>query len=318
VPQKDPEQRRAYQQAYKAAHRAQINAQNRESYARHRDDILGRRAARQASETAEQRAQRRERDRGYAASYRARYGDRVRARYRRWRAANPERLRRYEATYRSRHRDRIRARRATVAPELREQRNRQRRARRLAAAGAVTLHRRRLAAMTPAERRAYDRAYAAEYRQRHGPRLLAYWQAWAANHREVVRQAQRASYARHRVRRLARAAASRATRREELRARRRARYWADPDRFRAIAMARHARKRGATIGKIDYGAIIARDGGVCYLCGLPVSSADRSFDHLIPLSKGGPHVQWNLRLTHRLCNMRRNVTGPAQLLLPLE
>jgi 5-methylcytosine-specific restriction endonuclease McrA len=60
-------------------------------------------------------------------------------------------------------------------------------------------------------------------------------------------------------------------------------------------------------------AILARDGGDCWLCGAPVdmslqSTNDRwapSLDHVVPNAHGGPNSIDNLRLAHRLCNGKR-------------
>lgn len=73
---------------------------------------------------------------------------------------------------------------------------------------------------------------------------------------------------------------------------------------------RRARKMGATIGKIDYEEIKAI--GICYLCNKKVNfklkyphPRSKSFDHVVPLSKGGSHSQENVKLTHLRCNKRK-------------
>ena len=55
--------------------------------------------------------------------------------------------------------------------------------------------------------------------------------------------------------------------------------------------------------------VIARDGGICWLCELP--GADTA-DHIVPRSKGGHHGDSNLRAAHRVCNSRRGATGATQ------
>lgn len=67
-----------------------------------------------------------------------------------------------------------------------------------------------------------------------------------------------------------------------------------------------ARKRGATAEAVSYAAIWERDGGICYLCSCPVDRTDVHFDHVIPLSKGGPHTADNIRVTHAWCNLRKS------------
>ena len=59
-------------------------------------------------------------------------------------------------------------------------------------------------------------------------------------------------------------------------------------------------------------ALIARDNGVCQICGKPTDDCDISnghigrmyptLDHIIPLSKGGTHTWDNVQLAHMHCN----------------
>ena len=59
-------------------------------------------------------------------------------------------------------------------------------------------------------------------------------------------------------------------------------------------------------------ALIERDNGVCQICGRPVDINDvkdghirknyPTIDHIIPLSKGGPHTWNNVQLAHMGCN----------------
>ncbi len=68
-----------------------------------------------------------------------------------------------------------------------------------------------------------------------------------------------------------------------------------------------AKKQGvAVIEKIDYQTILQRDGCVCYLCGQGIELLELSFDHVIPLSKGGSHTTENVRPTHKHCNQQKS------------
>lgn len=51
--------------------------------------------------------------------------------------------------------------------------------------------------------------------------------------------------------------------------------------------------------------VIRRDGQICQICHEPVPDDQVEFDHLIPISKGGPVTAENLRLTCRSCNRRK-------------
>lgn len=56
-------------------------------------------------------------------------------------------------------------------------------------------------------------------------------------------------------------------------------------------------------------AVIARDGGVCQLCGQLIVSPDgRDYhvDHIVEKAHGGTDALDNLRLCHRSCHSRRH------------
>jgi len=55
-------------------------------------------------------------------------------------------------------------------------------------------------------------------------------------------------------------------------------------------------------------AVIARDGGICQLCGGLVQGGDRDahIDHIREKADGGGDELENLRLVHRSCHSRRH------------
>jgi len=78
------------------------------------------------------------------------------------------------------------------------------------------------------------------------------------------------------------------------------------DRGREKSGRRRAMMRETETERVDLAAIIERDGMWCYLCEKPIASLDvLHFDHVIPLSKGGPHAAANIRPSHALCNLRK-------------
>lgn len=48
--------------------------------------------------------------------------------------------------------------------------------------------------------------------------------------------------------------------------------------------------------------VVARDNGICHLCGLPGA---KSADHVIPHAMGGTDGMENLRAAHRNCNEKK-------------
>jgi 5-methylcytosine-specific restriction endonuclease McrA len=77
----------------------------------------------------------------------------------------------------------------------------------------------------------------------------------------------------------------------------------NPTNNRERAQKRYALLQGATIGEVDFDFIWNRDGGICYLCNLPINPTNVHFDHVIPLSRNGSHSSDNLRPTHPRCNL---------------
>lgn len=57
-------------------------------------------------------------------------------------------------------------------------------------------------------------------------------------------------------------------------------------------------------------AVIARDGGICQLCGLLVQGNDREahIDHIKEKAEGGDDSMSNLRLVHRHCHSKRHAS----------
>ena len=80
-------------------------------------------------------------------------------------------------------------------------------------------------------------------------------------------------------------------------------------------MRRYALKCGSQVGPVDYEAILAEFGMVCHICGGEIETrATLNFDHVIPLTRGGPHVQENIRPSHKRCNVRKGNKLMSELL----
>lgn len=85
------------------------------------------------------------------------------------------------------------------------------------------------------------------------------------------------------------------------------RRWAkaNPDKVRMKCATRRARRKGASEGKVDLSHILERDKHTCHICGEAIPTGQLSYDHVIPLAKGGKHSTENIRCSHILCNTRK-------------
>ena len=80
----------------------------------------------------------------------------------------------------------------------------------------------------------------------------------------------------------------------------------------------NARKRARIFGvayePVSPRVVFAKDGWTCHICGEPTdpslmgTNADLAptLDHVIALSRGGPHTYDNVRCAHRICNSRKS------------
>ena len=49
-------------------------------------------------------------------------------------------------------------------------------------------------------------------------------------------------------------------------------------------------------------------GNICGICGKPVEYTELQIDHIIPLTRGGPHTYENLQVTHNKCNWSKGAS----------
>lgn len=88
------------------------------------------------------------------------------------------------------------------------------------------------------------------------------------------------------------------------------RYHTDPSYYAQVQAKKIRRKRamkGSQVDPVRHHIVAERDGWRCGICGGKVTRATWSLDHVIPLSKGGPHTYANVVLAHRACNVKRGV-----------
>lgn len=85
---------------------------------------------------------------------------------------------------------------------------------------------------------------------------------------------------------------------------------AHPDVLQERAARRRAQKLALPNEIVTMADLIERDGSCCYLCGRTLTRRQMTFEHVIPLSRGGHHVKANLKIACRSCNCSK---GPRLL-----
>lgn len=78
---------------------------------------------------------------------------------------------------------------------------------------------------------------------------------------------------------------------------------------------RRAAKLASPAVKLDLLALYARDGGRCWICRRDTPFAVAEFDHVVPISRGGPHTPENLRVSCGPCNRRKHDKLPTPELI---
>lgn len=70
---------------------------------------------------------------------------------------------------------------------------------------------------------------------------------------------------------------------------------------------RYAQTHHTAYNPVDYDRIRQQSNGVCYICLKPLlPDQELEYDHVIPLARHGTHTEDNIRLTHGVCNRRKN------------
>lgn len=98
---------------------------------------------------------------------------------------------------------------------------------------------------------------------------------------------------------------------------RRTRRQQDQDNLRALKRQANARRRAARrnveVEEFDHREIFERDGWICGICLDPVDPElewpdlmSASLDHIIPLSRLGPHTRANVQCSHFICNSEKS------------
>jgi 5-methylcytosine-specific restriction endonuclease McrA len=88
----------------------------------------------------------------------------------------------------------------------------------------------------------------------------------------------------------------------------------EPEVLRTRAANRRGRHASSNPEQIDRRLVFERDEGICGICGTLVSPESWELDHIIPLSRGGPHTFDNVQVSHRRCNRRKWAKLPEELM----
>ena len=90
-------------------------------------------------------------------------------------------------------------------------------------------------------------------------------------------------------------------------------FYAHPERWARSNKARAERYGVEYEGDIDRLEILNRDNWVCHICSLPIGQSHiwpdgrmGSMDHVVPVSRGGPHTRDNLKAAHLKCNIQKS------------
>jgi 5-methylcytosine-specific restriction endonuclease McrA len=71
------------------------------------------------------------------------------------------------------------------------------------------------------------------------------------------------------------------------------------------AYAEYRRRQAVKAGeKISREQVFKRDKGICGICGKKISGPWH-VDHVIPIARGGRHVNENVQASHPLCNQKK-------------
>ena len=102
--------------------------------------------------------------------------------------------------------------------------------------------------------------------------------------------------------------------REKENATTRSRYDRDPSAASAYKHRRrkNLRHRGHAVTPTEIRALASRSAGICHYCRQP---AKLTLDHIVPISRGGPHHIHNLAMACKSCNSSKGSRWPEEFLL---
>jgi len=122
----------------------------------------------------------------------------------------------------------------------------------------------------------YMVSYKKQYYQENKEQLIEYNAIWAKNNPEKIREYSCTYIQRH------------------------------LDRHAERQRRRYAQKKNNGYERVNYKAIYKRDNYTCQICHKEnLKRPDITIDHIIPITKGGPHIPDNLQVACRACNIKK-------------
>lgn len=148
----------------------------------------------------------------------------------------------------------------------------------------------------------------------------AYTKRWQAKNSSKVKESQAKFRAKPENREKARLRAScwRAENKDRARSSEMAWKSKNKDKVRSMGVAhnnrRRALKKDLFVEDVDVLEIAKAQCGICYLCSTAMGS-DITLDHIVPLTKGGPHSESNSAACHKSCNSSKGNRSILQFFL---
>jgi len=159
------------------------------------------------------------------------------------------------------------------------------------------------------KQRAHWLARKREYRKTHIEKEKAYYKTYYETHKEEKKAKVKVYYEAHKkalnTSRKTYYRTYRERYKERLKAYQKAYSKAHPEIWRAKEAKRRALKQGNTVSYVNFRAIAQRDGMRCHICKKKIKPGELSFDHIVPLSRGGSDSEQNIRVAHLHCNKKR-------------
>ena len=144
------------------------------------------------------------------------------------------------------------------------------------------------------------------WRESHKEHIAEYGLAFRAAHPDIVKAREKAHKMAHRAETSTYRGQYNLSHWEQAKEKGRAWKVANPDKMQAYRRNRRAHRVfvGGSITSAEWQALLTAYGRRCLCCG---STENLAFDHVIPISKGGPNIIYNAQPLCRSCNGKKGI-----------